>query len=116
MNTELSPQTAMTRRRFLYCSALTASVAALSGCSTPKAHRLNAGDKLRIAAVGGGGKGSSDIECCGGEQIVAIADVDKAKAEKESLSKYPNAKFYYDWREMFDKEGKNFDAVTVSTP
>jgi hypothetical protein len=115
MNTQLSPQTGMTRRRFLYCSALTASAAALAGCSTPNITRLNAGDKLRIAAVGGGGKGSSDIECCGGEQIVAIADADKAKAS-DSLKKFPGAKFYYDWREMFDKEGKNFDAVTVSTP
>ena len=57
MNKEFSPQSGLTRRRFLYYSALAASATAITGCSTPKMARLNAGDKLRIAAVGGGGKG-----------------------------------------------------------
>jgi len=115
MNKEFSPRAGITRRRFLYYSALAASATAITGCSTPKMAKLNAGDKLRIAAVGGGGKGGSDIECCAGEQIVAIADVDQGKAA-DSLKRCPNAKFYYDWREMLEKEGKNIDAVTVSTP
>jgi predicted dehydrogenase len=29
---------------------------------------------------------------------------------------FPKAKYYKDWREMYDKEHKNFDAVSVSTP
>jgi hypothetical protein len=117
MNKELSARTGITRRRFLYYSALTTSVAALTGCHTARPARLKAGDKLRIAGVGGGGKGEVDIECCGGEEIVAIADVDKSnEGVVKSLKRYPNARFYYDWREMFEKEEKNIDAVTISTP
>ena len=29
---------------------------------------------------------------------------------------FPKAGFYYDWREMFHKESKNFDAVSVAIP
>jgi hypothetical protein len=106
----------MTRRRFIYYSALAAGAATLPlGCATASPRKLASSDKLRIAAVGGGGKGESDVACCGAEEIVAIADVDPNRAAN-ALKKFPNAKFYSDWREMFDKEGKNIDAVTVSTP
>src|SRR5437660_10543895 len=106
----------MTRRQFLYSSALAAagaSALSLYGAATPR--KLAAGDKLRIAAVGGGGKGESDIECCSTEEIVAIADADQSKAAG-SMGRCPNAKFYFDWREMLEKEEKNIDAVMVSTP
>ncbi len=115
MKKEFTPRSgSITRRQFLYYSALAASAASLPGYSaTPR--KLGAGDKLRIAAVGGGGKGKSDIECCDGEEIVAIADVDQSSAG-DSLKRCPNAKFYFDWREMLEKEEKNIDAVMVSTP
>src|SRR5438094_6939122 len=115
MKKEFTPRTgSITRRQFLYYSALAASAASLPGYSAT-ARKLGASDKLRIAAVGGGGKGESDIECCSGEEIVAIADADESKAAG-SLKRCPKAKFYFDWREMLEKEEKNFDAVTVSTP
>src|SRR5258706_10827003 len=98
MKNEFSPRSGITRRRFLYYSALAASATAFSGYAKSKPRKLNAGDKLRIASVGGGGKGGSDIEHCSGEEIVAIADVDKSQAAK-SLERCPNAKFYFDWRE-----------------
>jgi D-arabinose 1-dehydrogenase-like Zn-dependent alcohol dehydrogenase len=116
MNTQISARSGISRRRFLYYSVLAASAtAAYTGYSKAKPRKLNPGDKLRIASVGGGGKGGSDIEYCAGEEIVAIADVDQSKAAG-SLKRCPNAKFYFDWREMLEKEGKNIDAVTVSTP
>src|SRR5881396_342089 len=117
MKKEFPPRTgsAMTRRQFLYCSALAASATALSGYASPAPRKLGAGDKLRIAAVGGGGKGEGDIQCCSSEQIVAIADADESKAAN-SLKRCPSAKFYFDWREMLEKEEKNIDAVMVSTP
>src|ERR1051325_2689126 len=115
MTKKFSPplHSAISRRQFLYYSALAASVTALPGFGKPR--KLGAGDKLRIASVGGGGKGGSDIACCDSEEIVAIADVDKNQAAG-SLGKFPNAKFYFDWREMLEKEEQNIDAVTVSTP
>ena len=88
MKKEFTPRTgSLTRRQFLYYSALAASAASLPGYSaTPR--KLGAGDKLRIAAVGGGGKGKSDIECCASEEIVAIADVDESQAADSNSSNF----------------------------
>jgi hypothetical protein len=105
----------LSRRQFIYYTALATGAAALTGCARMPARKLASTDKLRIAAVGAGGKGSSDIHCCSSEDIVAICDADKSMAAG-SLKAHPNAKFYFDWREMLEKEHENIDAVTVSTP
>lgn len=112
----IPPGASLTRRQFLYCSAIAAAAAStLTGCSTPRIRRLGSSDKLRIAAVGAGGKGRSDIQHCGGEEIVALCDADEKQAAGARKG-FPNAKFYFDWREMLEKEEKNIDAVIVSTP
>jgi predicted dehydrogenase len=75
-------------------------------------------DKLTIASVGVGGKGASDIANfakSGKADIAFLCDVDEARAAG-TVKNFPKAKFYKDWREMFDKEAKNFDAVSISTP
>ncbi|MFT4018887.1 MAG: Gfo/Idh/MocA family oxidoreductase [Agriterribacter sp.] len=75
-------------------------------------------DKLIIAGVGAGGKGRSDIANfykSGKAEIGFLCDVDDRMAE-ESRKNFPKAKYYKDWRELFDKEAKSFDAVSVSTP
>jgi predicted dehydrogenase len=72
-------------------------------------------DTLRIAAVGVGGMGRRYIQGCAGERIVALCDVDHSFAAPV-FRKYPEARVYRDFREMFDKEEKNFDAVIVATP
>lgn len=75
-------------------------------------------DKLLIAGVGVGGKGQSDIANFnkGGKADIAfLCDVDDTRAAA-TVKAFPKAKYYRDWREMFDKEAKNFDAVSVSTP
>ena len=75
-------------------------------------------DRLTIAGVGVGGKGRSDIANffkSGKADIGFLCDVDDRSA-KASVEAFPKAKYYKDWREMFDKESKNFDAVSVSTP
>src|SRR5215467_10078601 len=100
----LTQTSSLTRRRFLYYSAFAAAGAATFPVfAKPRPRRLSDGDKLRIACVGGGGKGESDIRHCGTEEIVAICDADQHMAAK-SLKAFPNAKFYFDWREMLDKE------------
>jgi predicted dehydrogenase len=111
------PSSALSRRQFIYYTAMAAAGAgALTArAAAPKTRRLASTDKLRIAAVGAGGKGQSDIHCCSSEEIVAICDADQNMAAT-SLKNNPKAKFYFDWREMLEKEGKNIDAVTVSTP
>src|SRR5215831_7214930 len=115
MSKHMNASKSLTRRQFLYYSALATSAAVLPGCAKTPPRKIASTDKLRIACVGASGKGRSDIQLCGHEEIVAICDVDSDLA-KDALKSFPNAKFYYDWREMFDKELKNVDAVTVSTP
>ena len=111
----VASKSGLNRRQFIYYSALAASATALAGCASPRPRLLSSGEKLRIAAVGAGGKGESDISCCAKEEIVAVCDVDESNSRK-ILERHPQAKVYSDWRQMFDKEAKNIDAVTVSTP
>jgi predicted dehydrogenase len=75
-------------------------------------------DRLTIASIGVGGKGESDIANffkSGKADIAYLCDVDEKRAAK-TISNFPKAKVYKDWRQMMDKEAKNFDAVSVSTP
>jgi predicted dehydrogenase len=77
-------------------------------------------DKLRIAAIGCGGEGENDIHHYAtapknNAVITCLCDVDDRQAAPR-IKEFPKAKFYHDWREMFDKEAKNFDAVSVAIP
>ena len=73
-------------------------------------------DKLNIACIGVGGMGATDVRGVGKtENIYALCDVDDRQAA-QSFAAFPQAKRFKDFRVMLDKEGKNIDAVTVSTP
>ncbi|ERM82930.1 oxidoreductase [Rhodonellum psychrophilum GCM71 = DSM 17998] len=75
-------------------------------------------DRLRIAGIGVGGMGQGDVRGVfnsGKVDIVGLCDVDDTRA-KASVEAHPKAKYYKDFRIMLDKEHKNIDAVTVSTP
>jgi predicted dehydrogenase len=75
-------------------------------------------DKLRIAGIGAGGKGTSDLAEFAKSpnvSIVALCDVDDRQAVKSRQS-FPNAPYYKDFRVMLEKEKNNIDAVSVSTP
>src|ERR1700750_1274314 len=66
-------------------------------------------DKLNIAAIGAGGKGADDINhffTSGKANIAVLVDVDDRQSA-ETRQKFPNAKYYKDFREMLDKEHKN---------
>ncbi|HEU4858600.1 MAG TPA: Gfo/Idh/MocA family oxidoreductase [Chitinophagaceae bacterium] len=75
-------------------------------------------DKLRIAGIGVGGKGESDLSSFAKSpnvSIVALCDVDDRQAVKARTA-YPKAPYYKDFREMLEEEKNNIDAVSVSTP
>jgi len=75
-------------------------------------------DTLYIAGIGAGGKGKSDLTSIAMNKKAKIAflcDVDDRMAV-DSKKNFPDAKYYKDFRVMLDKERKNIDAVTVSTP
>jgi predicted dehydrogenase len=113
-----STSNSSSRRKFLRDS----SIAATAFFIVPR-HVLGRGfvapsDKLNIGAIGVGGKGEGDIASffkSGNANIVALCDVDDVRSKK-SRESFPSAKYYKDYREMLDKEHKNFDAVSVSTP
>ena len=75
-------------------------------------------DQLVLAAIGAGGKGTSDImnaSVKGREKVHALCDVDFSGSAKKSVENFPKAKLYNDYRVMLDQE-KDIDAVTISTP
>ncbi len=85
-----------------------------------KAVRRNAGDKLRMAFIGSGGRGGANLSEFYklGEEIVALCDVDQNAlnwASKKVEQRSPKARQYKDWRVLLEKE-KELDAVVVSTP
>jgi len=77
-------------------------------------HRMPS-DKLNIAGVGVGGRGGGVIRAVSSENIVALCDVDW-KYAAGIFKDFPDAKKFYDWREMFDKMKDTIDAVVVGTP
>ncbi|MGC8742661.1 MAG: Gfo/Idh/MocA family protein [Verrucomicrobiia bacterium] len=79
-----------------------------AGAQTPSA-------KLNLAFIGAGGRAEANLSGLNGENVVALCDVDNQRSEA-ARKKYPNAKFYRDWRKMFDEMEKSIDAVVVSTP
>ena len=96
------------------------SIATAAGLSFPgiliSQDGVKPNDRLNVAAVGCGGKGASDLEAASeGNNVVALCDVDERSAA-DSFNKFPEAKRFSDYREMFDKMGKEIDAVTISTP
>lgn len=73
-----------------------------------------------MAYIGVGNRGweiMNDFDKTGLVNVVALCDVDLgAEHTKSALNKYPNAKRFKDFREMFDKIGNEFEAVAIATP
>ena len=80
----------------------------------------NKNEKVKIAYVGIGNRGQQIIEDfarTGMVEVVALCDVDMgAKHTQKVIGMYPKAKQFRDFRQMFDKAGKEFDAVAIATP
>lgn len=113
MNQKPLPRLTLNRRHFIQRAGL--AVGALSFPFLSARNVLGANSRLNIAAIGAGGKGGVDIGYCAGENVVALCDVDQINAAG-TFKKFPQAKPFKDFRVMLEKEGKNIDAVTVSTP
>jgi predicted dehydrogenase len=73
--------------------------------------------KLRVAFIGCGGIGGHHFDTTKeiGVSCAAMCDVDTGHFKK-GKELYPDAPTFQDYRQMFDKEGKNIDAVMVGTP
>lgn len=85
-----------------------------------KAGSLVPSDKVNMAFCGIGNRGGEilrEFNKTGMVNTTVLCDVDMgAKHTLQSVESYPDAKRFQDFREMFDKAGKDFDAVCVGTP
>ncbi len=103
------------RRRFLQSTALTGVGVFVSTAVAQESKSPN--ERIRFACIGVGGKGSSDSrDAKAAGDVVAICDIDDNTLAKAAEKSFPNAAKYSDFRKMLDEQGKNIDAVTVSTP
>ncbi|VTS00774.1 Gfo/Idh/MocA family protein [Tuwongella immobilis] len=77
---------------------------------------FGANERLRVAGIGIGGKGASDIQQAAAlMDVVAICDIDEDRLNG-SAKRYAQAKKFFDYRKLFDVMMKEIDAVVVSTP
>jgi predicted dehydrogenase len=133
----------LNRRDFISLSAMAAAMLGLTSCAgfpkTPRKPRpIAAGAKIRVAQIGCGGKGFSDIMAHKDEEVVALCDVDwegpveprnaakkgkdgkapepKLASVKKLIQEFPNAKRYTDFRKMLLEMDDQIDAVGVATP
>lgn len=106
----------ISRRNFISSSAITAGAFTIlpSSVIAGLGHKPPS-DKLNIAGIGVGGMGYTNLLNMDTENIVALCDVDWKYAGRNSFRKWPLAKKYTDFREMFDKQ-KDIDAVMIATP
>ncbi len=106
------------RRHFFFGPLLAGALPIAGFGSVPSLKALgykSPNEKLNIAAIGAGGKGESDINGCASENIVALCDVDDARAA-ETFKRHEKVPKYKDFRKMLDEQASNIDAVIVSIP
>jgi predicted dehydrogenase len=105
------------RRDFLKQSALAGTGFWVAGGLTAAPLRQpGPNDMVNVAGIGVGGQGSGDINnvAKAGANIVALCDVDDARAG-QTYNRFPKATRYSDLRVMLEKQ-KDIDAVVVATP
>ena len=108
----------ISRRHFLYGTVLAGAMPRAGFGSVPSLKTLgfqSPNEKLNIASIGAGGRAMSNLSGTESENIVALVDVDWARAAT-GFERYPKATKYKDYRQMLDKQHREVDAVLVSTP
>src|SRR5258705_10313839 len=119
-------KSSLSRRIFIKQSTLAAAGTWLAGCQTSAPRKLSANEKINCVQIGCGGRGLSAhigwIIENSKDNLVAIVDPDeKAHAEVKRFLKSKDVdpdklQVFTDYRRMFDKIGKQIDAVFIATP
>ncbi len=98
------------RRQFIQSAA-----SAAFAFSLVPARVWGANERLRVAGIGVGGKGSGDLDQAANHgDVVALCDCDDTSLQAK-LRKFPAAAGFHDFRQLFDKMSGKIDALTVST-
>ena len=104
------PKSVITRRRFLYSSAV-ATAAVFAAPAFLRGKSLN--EKLNLGLIGVGNKGAENLKGVSNENIVALCDIDE-NFLNAAAQKVPGAKKYRDFRNMLEQ--RDIDAVVVTIP
>jgi predicted dehydrogenase len=116
------------RRRFLKQALALSAVAtfptiltrAASGQTQPASGLAAPGERVNLACCGIGNRGGEiamALYDTGLANIVALCDVDMgAPHTLKVLEKFPDVPRFQDFRQMFDKMGKQIEAVSVGVP
>ncbi len=105
------------RRDFLVGTSAFAMSLPMWARSVHSSESGNSG-RLRMASIGVGGMGASDLGSLSSHalvDIVALCDVDATRLAA-AAERHPNAKRFSDYRAMYDQMHDEIDAVQVSTP
>lgn len=106
------------RRQFIQTT--TAAGLAAATYSLMPGRVLGANEKVNVACIGIGGRGGGLVKTLNQSDncnIVALCDVDMGGSKtKGSMEMFPKVPHFQDFRVMFDKMGKDIDAVTVAVP
>ncbi len=105
------------RREFV--KSLTMAGAATTFSALSYGRILGANARLRVASIGTGGKGWSDLTGVAASshvEVAALCNIDSSvKHLGQAAERFPAARQYADWRKLLD-ESKDIHAVIVSTP
>lgn len=115
----------LSRRDFLRTGTVASSVLILPrGLRAQSPISPNA--RLQIAMIGVGGRGRAPLTALQNEQIVAFCDVDHdrarastaadKKAKTSLFDRFKQAKWFHDYRLMFEQMSDQIDAVVISLP
>jgi predicted dehydrogenase len=110
----------LSRRRFLQIGTAIWSAGLWSRLLHAREKKDSPNERLQVGVIGIAGQGDYDLSnvAAAGAAIVALCDVDEYRKENHpdagNRGKYPQAKFYNDFRRMLDAKG--LDAVIVATP
>jgi len=72
-------------------------------------------ERLNLAFIGVGGRGTANVKGLASQNMVAFADVDEQRAGKV-FGVYPNVQRFRDYRKMLDAVGSKIDGIVISTP
>jgi predicted dehydrogenase len=103
------------RRSFLKQSSATLGVSLAAPLILAQSAK-GANGKLNLAWVGFGNQGWGDLVACSRDNnVVALCDCDPTIWER-AKQRFPEAKFYLDFRKMLAEMGDKIDAVGIGTP
>lgn len=107
------PRTSTGRRHFIQGALASLAVPHLAFAGTP-------GEKVNLACCGIGNRAAQiikELHATGLANIVALCDTDMgAPHTVDILKMFPDVPRFQDFRQMFDKMGNRFDAVSIGTP